>query len=60
MDTRAGEHKPLRAFRSDRFCQINGLWYFMTREKTQEGPFQNRTEAGQEVERYIARMRGTA
>lgn len=60
MVARAGENKPLRAFRSDRFCQINGLWYFMTREKTQEGPFQSRMEASQEVERYIARMRGTA
>ncbi len=53
---RAGEADPF-FFRSDRFCQINGQWYFLTREKTQEGPFVDRQEAGLGAERYIERMR---
>lgn len=55
--SRAGETAPFY-FRSDRFCQINGQWYFLTREKTQEGPFPSRTEANLGAERYIERVRG--
>lgn len=54
--SRAGEAAPFY-FRSDRFCQINGQWYFLTREKTQEGPFGTRTEASVGAERYIERVR---
>lgn len=54
---RTGETNPFH-FRSDRFCQVNGEWFFMTREKTQEGPYPNRMEAGVGAERYIERMRG--
>ena len=50
---RTGESKPAN-FRSDRFCQINGMWYFITRERTQEGPFHNRTGADLGAQRYIA------
>lgn len=56
---RAGETSPFH-FRSDRFCQINGQWYFVTREKTQEGPFPNRLEANLGAERYVARVRAQA
>jgi len=44
----------------DRFCQINGQWFFVTREKTQEGPYPSRDEASAGAERYIARMQGRA
>lgn len=30
------------------------MWYFITREKTQEGPFHNRTGADLGAQRYIA------
>jgi len=54
---RAGEggHPP---FRSDRFCQVNGMWYFLTREKTQEGPFVYRFAAKLGLQRYLERVRG--
>ena len=55
IKARAGEAKPAN-FRSDRFCQINGLWYFVTREKTQEGPFPNRIDANLGAQRYIETM----
>jgi uncharacterized protein YchJ len=58
-ETRAGEPRDFH-FRSDRFCQINGQWFFITREKTQEGPFPSRIDAGLGAQRYIARMRGQA
>jgi uncharacterized protein YchJ len=56
---RAGEPNPFQ-FRSDRFCQINGQWFFVTREKTQEGPYPSRDQANVGAERYIARMQGRA
>jgi len=56
MNCRTGEVNP-STFRSDRLCQINGQWYFVTREKTKEGPFHNRAEAATSIDRYIARMR---
>jgi len=54
--SRAGEPGNFH-FRSDRFCQINGLWYFVTREKTQEGPFQTRVDADAGAAKYIERAR---
>ena len=43
-------------FRSDRIVVMNGKYYFMTRENTQEGPFDNRLEAEQELNLYIRHM----
>lgn len=40
-------------FRSDRFLCINERWFFITREFTQEGPFDNRKEAELELNLYI-------
>ena len=40
-------------FRGERFLCISGLWYFVTREFTQEGPFDNRSEAELELILYI-------
>lgn len=56
MYTRFGEQTP-PAFRSDRFYQVDGRWYFVTREKTREGPFDNRLDATLGVERYVSRIR---
>lgn len=56
MYCRDGENNP-SSFRSDRFCQINGMWYFVTREKTREGPFPSRSDATMGAERYLSRMR---
>jgi len=43
-------------FRSDRIVVMNGRYYFMTRENTQEGPFDSRLEAEQELNLYIRHM----
>ena len=59
MQCRTGEVKPA-VFRSERFCQINGQWYFVTREKTQEGPFSTRADANAGAHNYIERMQGAA
>jgi Domain of unknown function (DUF6316) len=59
MPLRNGEDKaPL--FRSDRCCQINGQWYFVTREKTKEGPYANRAEADAGVRQYIENLQSQA
>jgi uncharacterized protein YchJ len=55
MQFRQGEN-PHPVFRTDRFCQINGFWYFVTREQTQEGPFPSRQDAQAELQDYIRRM----
>lgn len=40
-------------FRSDRIVRDGGKWYFMTRERTVEGPFESRLDAVQRLETYI-------
>ena len=57
MDKRDGEqNRP--AFRTDRLYQVDGRWYFVTREKTREGPYDTRLDASQGIQRYISHMRG--
>lgn len=41
---REGEESRTR-FRTDRFCRVNGEWYFMVRDAAPHGPFRNRREA---------------
>lgn len=43
-------------FRSDRVIVMNGKYFFMTRENTQEGPFDSRLEAENELNLYIRHM----
>jgi len=43
-------------FRSDRVIVMNGKYFFMTRENTQEGPFDTRLEAENELNLYIRHM----
>jgi Domain of unknown function (DUF6316) len=40
-------------FRTDRFYQEAGCWHFITREQTQEGPFELREDAEEYLKRYI-------
>jgi len=50
---RHDDHENKRYFRSpDRVFQINGDWYFATREGDQ-GPFASEAEVQREVERFI-------
>jgi len=40
-------------FRTDRMMQDGGRWFFLTREKTIEGPFNCRADAIDQLEVYI-------
>ena len=54
MAVRAGEQEKTW-FRSDRIFWSGDGWYFLTREQTQEGPFESRLAADQELNYYIRR-----
>lgn len=51
---RAGESGTI-PFRTGRFFNQNGAWYFMTREGRAEGPYREKQEAERAAETY-ARM----
>ncbi len=40
-------------FRTDRMVEDGGRWFFLTREKTIEGPFDCRADAIDQLEVYI-------
>lgn len=40
-------------YRSERFMENNGRWFFVTREGTTQGPFDSRWDAEQMLEKYI-------
>jgi hypothetical protein len=55
---RKGEPPGGRAFfRSDRFVQTNGSWYFTTRESIDVGPFGSRDAAVRASEALIVLLR---
>ena len=56
MQQRKGESVSHARFRSDRFFQDAGDWYFHTREGTVEGPFQYRLAAENRLQDYIKVM----
>ncbi len=55
MQVRVGESEKTW-FRSDRFLRTANGWYFLTREQTQEGPYQSKAEAERELDYYIGYM----
>lgn len=50
---RKGESKPQPRFRDSRFFHSMEEWYFLTRERTVEGPFEHRVEAEKMLEAYL-------
>ncbi|RRJ83397.1 DUF6316 family protein [Aestuariirhabdus litorea] len=52
MDYRSGEGERTW-FRSERFLCMNGEWYFITREGSQEGPYRSQAEAERDLCIYI-------
>jgi len=44
-------------FRSDRLQQDGGKWYFYTREGSMEGPFEDKVEALEALDKYITIMK---
>jgi Domain of unknown function (DUF6316) len=53
---RKGESPGGRHFRSDRFVQTNGAWYFSTREQIDVGPFKTRHDAVKASEKLIEHL----
>ncbi len=53
MTHRKGE-QPKSHFRSERVQQANGIWYLLTRESIQEGPFRTRQDVMLALERHTA------
>ena len=54
---REGDESSKSWFRSSRFFQQEGMWFFLTREATTEGPFGNMQEAQSRLENYIKVIR---
>jgi len=46
-------------FRTERYYHTNDGWWFLTREKTEEGPFVSQLEAESELYMYIKRLKHT-
>ena len=42
-------------FRTERYYHTNDGWWYLTREKTEEGPFASQLEAANELNLYIRR-----
>ncbi len=55
---RRGEPPGTSFFRSDRFVQSNGQWYFTTREHLEVGPFLSRHAAVRASEELVERLTG--
>lgn len=53
---RASDLQPVNCFRTERLYQSGYQWYFMTREGTEEGPFDGRSEALVRLESYLLVM----
>lgn len=53
---RHGEtHNPV-SFRSSRLFSVGNMWYFSTREGSQQGPFFSRQVAEMAVKNYIKKL----
>jgi len=50
---RKGEFEARSRFRGSRFFHSMDEWYFVTRERTVEGPFEHRVAAEEMLETYL-------
>lgn len=53
---RKGESELPARFRESRFFHSMDEWYFITREQTVEGPFEDKAMAEQMLEAYLNRL----
>jgi len=53
---RKGDSGAVNYFRSERLYRCGSQWFFVTREGTDEGPFDNRADAQARLERYVQVM----
>ena len=51
---RKADRKTLPRFRSERFVEDGGRWFFYTREGSLEGPYQDMLEASLRLEKYLS------
>ncbi|MEQ8689689.1 MAG: DUF6316 family protein [Pseudomonadales bacterium] len=52
-NTRASDPTDKSFFKSDRFFESNGQWFFSTRETEDQGPFISRDLAASELHAYL-------
>lgn len=43
-------------FHVDRFVQMNGQWFYTTREGDERGPFESKAEAEDDLNAYVRHM----
>jgi hypothetical protein len=53
LDKREDDLKPYTKFRVSRFFKESCEWYFLTREGSQEGPFERKIDAENRLKDYI-------
>ncbi len=54
---REGDTEQQARFRASRFFHSMEEWYFLTREGTVEGPYEDRAHAERMLESYLGRMK---
>lgn len=55
-DRRESDEDDRAWFRTERFFEHGGQWYFTTREGTTEGPFSDKLQAQKRLDAYIKVM----
>ena len=55
MTGRIGESDEVH-FRGERFAQSNGMWFYLTREGIQHGPYATREDADRELKFYLRKI----
>lgn len=58
LSFRKGENQPY-PYRSGRYFNANGCWYFASREAPVQGPYLQRTEAEAACARFLQRRRAS-
>ncbi len=52
-DKRSNEHENKAWYRSERFIEHDGKWFFVTREGTTQGPFDSKQDAIVQLEKWV-------
>lgn len=52
-DKRRNETESKAWYRSQRFIEHDGKWFFLTREGSTEGPFESKQDAMEQLEKWV-------
>ncbi|MCR9106129.1 MAG: DUF6316 family protein [Gammaproteobacteria bacterium] len=52
-DKRRNEIENKAWYRSQRFIEHDGKWFFLTREGSTEGPFESKQDAMEQLEKWV-------